>query len=127
MVAYYITNTPKKSDEIYSLMKSWLYLIHSAYTAKTWDLDLFIWIRVGPGFNLNLQLPWVYHSNIGDINALRSTIVISNPMLISTDTSSYRYCLNDINELQSNILTYNTVLILVDTSNSRSPHISLLV
>ena len=65
--------------------------------------------------------------NFGDINLLQSTIVISNPMLVSMDTSSSMYCLNYLNELQNNIVTYNTVLILVDTSNSQSSHISLLV
>ena len=101
-------------------MKSWIYLIiqHSQQT-KPWALDLFIWIRVDPGSNL--ELPWVYHSNIGDINALKSNIY--NPRLISTDTSSSRYWQNDINELQNNIVASNSVLISVDTSSSWSSHV----
>ena len=77
-----------------------------------------------------LRVGWGYVQsmiNFGDINSLQSTIVISNPMLVSMDTSSSMYCLNYLNELQNNIVTYNTVLILVDTSNSQSSHISLLV
>ena len=46
---------------------------------KTRDLYLFIWIGVSPGFHL--ELPWVYHSILGEDNALWNTTVIYNNML----------------------------------------------